>query len=132
MIFQKRCRTIVLLGISLILPIYGDPVTKVKGFDPRSVTFNVPDLVAHAKKGDGAAYYQLGIMFLCGHQVQKNHFIAYDYLSDDKKDGVIRPLGIIEEHCTTVYKVQEAFSALDLPEGNVYRDAIRRSLYGEE
>ena len=60
------------------------------------------------------------------------HFIAYDYLDDNMTDGMIRPLGILEEHCTTVYKVQEAFSALDLPEGNVYRDAIRRSLYGEE
>lgn len=44
-------------------------------------------------------------------------------------DGTIRPLGIIEEYCTTVYKVQEAFSAVDLPDQNVYRDAIRRSLY---
>lgn len=60
------------------------------------------------------------------------HFIAYDYLPSNKQDGTITPLGIIEEHCTTVYKVQEAFSALDLPEGNVYRDAIRRSLCGEE
>lgn len=60
------------------------------------------------------------------------HFIAYDYLPSAMQDGTIRPLGIIEEHCTTVYKVQEAFSAMDLPEGNVYRDAIRRSLYGEE
>lgn len=60
------------------------------------------------------------------------HFIAYDYLQADTLDGTIRPLGVLEEHCTTVYKVQEAFSALDLPEGNVYRDAIRKSLYGEE
>ena len=59
-------------------------------------------------------------------------FIAYDYLDGNVENGMIRPLGILEEHCTTVYKVQEAFSALDLPEGNVYRDAIRRSLYGEE
>lgn len=57
------------------------------------------------------------------------HFIAYDYIQSDTKFGTIRPLGIIEEHSTTVYKVQESFSALDLPEGNVYRDAIRRSLY---
>lgn len=58
------------------------------------------------------------------------HFIAYDYLPDvPKEDGMIRPLGIIEEYCTTVYKVQEAFSAVDLPEQNVYRDAIRHSLY---
>lgn len=60
------------------------------------------------------------------------HFIAYDYQPVDDCDGSIRPLDIIEEHSTTVYKVQEAFSALDLPEGNVYRDAIRRSLYGDE
>ena len=60
------------------------------------------------------------------------HFIAYDYLPVDKQDGKVRPLGIIEEHCTTVYKVQEAFSAMDLPEGNVYRNAIQRSLYGDE
>lgn len=59
------------------------------------------------------------------------HFIAYDYLSVDDNDGSIRPLGILEEHSTTVYKVQEAFSALDLPDGNVYRDAIKRSLYGD-
>ena len=58
------------------------------------------------------------------------HFVAYDYLPDViAKDGEIRPLGIIEEYCTTVYKVQEAFSAVDLPDQNVYRDAIRRSLY---
>lgn len=57
------------------------------------------------------------------------HFIAYDYLPDTIKDGQIRRLGIIEEYCTTVYKVQEAFSAVDLPGQNVYCDAIRRSLY---
>lgn len=60
------------------------------------------------------------------------HFIAYDVLPDSSlNDGEIRPLGIIEEHCTTVYKVQEAFSAVTLPEGNVYRDAIIHSLYSE-
>ena len=59
------------------------------------------------------------------------HFLAYDYQNNtDITDGQIKPLGIIEEHCTTVYKIQEAFSAMDLPEGNVYRDAIHRSLYG--
>lgn len=59
------------------------------------------------------------------------HFIAYDYLSDvQNTDGEIRPLGVVEEYCTTVYKVQEVFSAVDLPNQNVYRDAIRRSLYG--
>lgn len=59
------------------------------------------------------------------------HFLSYDYtLSSILKDGDIRPLSILEEHCTTVYKVQEAFSAMHLPEGNVFRDAIYRSLYG--
>ena len=45
-------------------------------------------------------------------------------------DGRIAALDIIEEHCTTVYKIQEAFSALSLPEGNIYGNAIRRCLYG--
>jgi hypothetical protein len=44
-------------------------------------------------------------------------------------NGTVRSLDVIEEHCTTVYKIQEAFSAMNLPEGNVYRDAILRSLY---
>lgn len=58
------------------------------------------------------------------------HFVAYDYLADvPMEDGKIRPLGVVEEYCTTVYKVQEAFSAVDLPDQNIYRDAIRRSLY---
>lgn len=57
------------------------------------------------------------------------HFISYDYTEDELADGVIRPLDVKEEHCTTVYKIQEAFSALNLPEGNVYRKAITRSLY---
>lgn len=58
------------------------------------------------------------------------NFIAYDAI-DKQKDGEITPLGIVEEHCTTVYKVQEAFSSLNLPEGNVYKDAISRTLYPE-
>lgn len=59
------------------------------------------------------------------------HFVSYDYLTDGQvAEGTIAPIGVIEEHCTTVYKVQEAFSSLNLPEGNVYRDALRRSLYG--
>ena len=58
------------------------------------------------------------------------HFVAYDYSPDvSAEDGKIQPLGIVEEYCTTVYKVQEAFSAVDLPDQNVYRDAIRHSLY---
>ena len=59
------------------------------------------------------------------------HFVAYDY-TEPPRDGSITQLGIVEEHCTTVYKVQEAFSSMNLPEGNVYRDDIRKSLYGTE
>lgn len=61
------------------------------------------------------------------------HFVAYDYTAmfDETPNGAIVPLDILEEHCTTVYKVQEAFSALSLPEGNVYGNAIRKSLYAE-
>ena len=59
------------------------------------------------------------------------HFVAYDY-TEPPRDGSITQLGIVEEHCTTVYKVQEAFSSMNLPEGNVYRDALRKSLYGTE
>jgi hypothetical protein len=59
------------------------------------------------------------------------HFVSYDYQRTDRTQiGKINVLDLIAEHCTTVYKIQEAFSALDLPEGNVYRDAIKRSLYG--
>lgn len=58
------------------------------------------------------------------------HFVAYD-LVDERQDGKITPISIVEEHCTTVYKVQEAFSSLTLPEGNVYQNAISRSLYPE-
>ena len=61
------------------------------------------------------------------------HFIAYDYAADSSSvpKGEVMPLNVVEEHCTTVYKVQEAFSALNLPEGNVYGNAIRKSLYGK-
>lgn len=60
------------------------------------------------------------------------HFVAYDYIDGSHiEDGKIKPLGVIEEYCTTVYKVQEAFSAVNLPEQNVYRDAIKRSIYAD-
>lgn len=58
------------------------------------------------------------------------NFIAYDTI-EEPSEGRITPLGIVEEHSTTVYKVQEAFSSLNLPEGNIYREAISRSLYPE-
>lgn len=58
------------------------------------------------------------------------HFIAYDSVASPE-NGKITSLGIVDEHCTTVYKVQEAFSSLNLPEGNVYKNAISRTLYPE-
>lgn len=60
------------------------------------------------------------------------HFVAYDYAKRfaEVTSGSIVPLDVIEEHCTTVYKVQEAFSAVSLPDGNVYGEAIRKCLYG--
>lgn len=58
------------------------------------------------------------------------NFIAYDVCAS-QIDGRITPLGIVKEHSITVYKVQEAFSSLNLPEGNVFKDAISRPLYPE-
>lgn len=58
------------------------------------------------------------------------HFVSYDYQPEiEIQDSIIKPLNILEDHCTTVYRVQEAFSQIDLPVGNVYRDAIWHSLY---
>lgn len=58
------------------------------------------------------------------------HFVAYDYLTENCNEGENLPVGLIETHDTAVYKVQEAFSSIDLPEENVYEKAIRQSLYG--
>lgn len=59
------------------------------------------------------------------------HFIAYDSVGENTEDGIMTQLDIVEKHCTTVYKVQESFSSLNLPEGNIYKEAICRSLYPE-
>ena len=58
------------------------------------------------------------------------HFVSYDYAQTAVPDGRIVPLEIGKTHCTTVYKVQEAFSSMTLPEGNVYQHAIEKALYG--
>ena len=60
------------------------------------------------------------------------HFLAYDYAKESAEVpfGKVVPLDVLEEHCTTVYKIQEAFSAISLPDGNVYGNAIRKCLYG--
>ncbi len=114
----------------------------------------IPQLIYKGQVLQREDLCKTGLFFVCPHAVYERvlnrlggkeripkfptqpasiHFVSYDYLPNTKeKDGMIVPLGVIEEHCTTVYKVQEAFSAMDLPEGNVYRDAIRRSLYGAD
>lgn len=57
------------------------------------------------------------------------HFIAYDVTDYNVSLGEILPLGIVDSHDTTVYKVQESFSNLNLPGGNVYREALLKALY---
>lgn len=57
------------------------------------------------------------------------NFLAYDYAGGITPEGEIATLDVVAEHSTTVYKVQEAFSAMSLPDGNVYREAITKSLY---
>jgi hypothetical protein len=56
-------------------------------------------------------------------------FIAYDY-SDSSAEviGKVAPIMQVITHSTTVYKVQEAFNNVTLPEENVYRDAIIKAL----
>lgn len=68
----------------------------------------------------------------CDYQPAAIHFVAYDYVDElpNTPQGCVAGLGVVDEHCTTVYKIQEAFSALSLPDGNVYGNAIRKCLYG--
>lgn len=56
-------------------------------------------------------------------------FVVYDH--DDtqpKVDGQVIALSQTSRHTTTVYKVQEAFNNVTLPDGNVYTTAIERAL----
>lgn len=57
------------------------------------------------------------------------NFISYNYTNTEANEGDILPIGICDAYHTTVYKVQEAFSAMSLPNANVYRDAIEKALY---
>ncbi len=57
------------------------------------------------------------------------HFFCYDYDPlEPIADGKMRPLTLIEEYCTAVHKIQEAFPSITLPETNVYRNAIEKAL----
>ena len=60
---------------------------RVVGFDPNSVRFDVTNLVERAKANDAKANYELGVMFLCGHQVPQNRYVAYDYFSKSSDLG---------------------------------------------
>ena len=56
-------------------------------------------------------------------------FIAYDYDPDPILiDGVSTPLAEVGSLTTTVYKVQEAFNNVALPDENVYKTAILHAL----
>ena len=56
-------------------------------------------------------------------------FVAYNHdLSKEVNDGELLPLKMTISHSTTVYKVQEAFNNVTLPEENVYRNAILKAL----
>lgn len=56
-------------------------------------------------------------------------FVAYDHnLTPNFIDGQLVPLRNTLTHSTTVYKVQEAFNNVTLPDENVYRDAILKAL----
>jgi hypothetical protein len=56
-------------------------------------------------------------------------FIAYSHDTDDSAhEGKIHSLKETLSHSTTVYKVQEAFNNVTLPEENVYRNAILKAL----
>jgi len=55
--------------------------------------------------------------------------MAYNHdHSVDPVDGTLVPLKQVRSHTTTVYKVQEAFNNVTLPEENVYRNAITKAL----
>lgn len=56
-------------------------------------------------------------------------FLVYDHDCDAPKiDGQLVPLKQTVSHSTTVYKLQEAFNNVTLPEENVYKAAILKAL----
>jgi hypothetical protein len=56
-------------------------------------------------------------------------FLVYDHdCGEPKIDGKLVPLKQTVSHSTTVYKLQEAFNNVTLPEENVYKAAIFKAL----
>ncbi|SPJ35238.1 NotI family restriction endonuclease [Kushneria phyllosphaerae] len=55
-------------------------------------------------------------------------FMSYHHSESDCHDGQFVPIELDESRSTTVYKVQEAFNNVTLPDRNVYESAIRKAL----
>lgn len=56
-------------------------------------------------------------------------FMGYNYADASViQPGIPVPLELEVEHTTTVYKLQERFGNVELPDANVYRDAINAAL----
>lgn len=58
-------------------------------------------------------------------------FMAYDHGIAPYQDSSVVPLSLETDHSTTVYKLQEAFNNVTLPDENVYRSAIVNALASE-
>lgn len=58
-------------------------------------------------------------------------FMAYDHADGAYLDGQSVHLQLETDHSTTVYKLQEAFNNLTLPDENVYKTAISAALASE-
>ncbi len=60
-------------------------------------------------------------------------FLAYEHdTPPEPPAGEQVSLRVLPPHSTTVYKVQEAFNNVTLPDENVYRDAIVAALGGRK
>lgn len=58
-------------------------------------------------------------------------FLSYEHnIEEGFVDGATVPLKALAPHSTTVYKLQEAFNNVTLPDENVYRTAIEAALGG--
>ncbi|WZB62194.1 hypothetical protein WJ970_36615 [Achromobacter xylosoxidans] len=55
-------------------------------------------------------------------------FLAYEHEETGIIEGATVPLKALPPHSTTVYKVQEAFNNVTLPDENVYKTAIEAAL----
>lgn len=63
------------------------------------------------------------------HQPSSITFLAYDYAQGiGSTPGTPSPLELQRSHTTSVAKLQERFASVDLPEPNVYSDAITKVL----